>query len=1150
MSDFNQLFASVVNEYLAEGYPHNVIGQWTLPENDVRDLLETVRQQQPRNVLEVGTFVGLSTMLMALAGRADARVTSVDPNFPLNVEMGSMGSNLGQADAGRKTQEIARAVSRRLGIEDRVQLVAGGFASGETFASRRTEHGLSIPIVGPDLCKKYGPFDLIFIDGLHYANVVEADLDLAARHLAPGGSIVLHDCIGMWGTNVRSGISRFLTHNPEWQLLHHPFNELYRSIGIVFRVEEHSDLKQQLLSKPAVSDRITAQLKALATSLIDRLRPNHVIELTAGDSILGPYFANMVTTDVIAVHEDAANRLSACISEKVAVGIAAEDILIVSAGALDVTEDRNFSHLLDVISQKGALAALLRTPPGERAASCRHSRPLRRWVRMADAVNAKLWVGNQLDLATNTFHLVASDDQADVSTSLTSLVLITSGKSASADRHLEGFYEANEDVAEALEQQQVLDIHYGAGIRRLALERANAFADCDTLRLEIESQRLEIESQKAEILEMESHYKTIADHQVVIDGQNQVIGMIANRALSDIKRCLVTARTVGRTILDACPDVVVEDALAHAFKHGHRQPCLMLSWTKTGDALDELLQDPRIGLIGIKDSEPSLLATDQAADSRIGRYFHDGRWMLPPDVRTVYFIGPLRLLTPAMIATAWRANVENLYTRAGTHWLRVPMHSLYRLYGCTQRAKEIASSVKSVLTNQLAKIDTARVLPAKIQPYVMSCQEAFDASLALAKPRDDFHAGRAVLVCGNLSPGGAERQVVNTLIGLKQNGIDDVHLLAHHLQPGRGQMDFHLKRLLSANITAREIDTAPDYDGKYSDQASILKALPSGLALDISNLVREFERLKPEVVHAWLDWDSVRAGIAAAIAGVPKIFLSGRNLAPYNFKLYQSYMKPAYRSLAKLENVRFLNNSHAGANDYADWIGIPRDRIAVINNGFFFDPQTIATAAEKNRRRQSIGIDDGTLLVGGIFRLEDEKRPLLWIESAIKIAESLPNVQFIIYGQGSMLEHVKSRIAGSPIDGRITLAGITQTPLDAMSLMDVFLLTSYGEGLPNVLIEAQSVGTPVVCTDVGGAAEAVKNTVTGSVINSDDACVIANAVIHLLNDQPLRDAMGIAAQEFVRHQFGLQRMIEETLAVYDLSPAPSKRNVQIESTHQ
>ena len=114
-----------------------------------------------------------------------------------------------------------------------------------------------------------------------------------------------------------------------------------------------------------------------------------------------------------------------------------------------------------------------------------------------------------------------------------------------------------------------------------------------------------------------------------------------------------------------------------------------------------------------------------------------------------------------------------------------------------------------------------------------------------------------------------------------------------------------------------------------------------------------------------------------------------------------------------------------------------------------------------------------------MFRLEAEKRPLLWVETAALLARQVPDMHFVIFGQGSMREEVLRAAERQGIAARLTLAGVTSDVLSAMSIMDVFLLASFGEGLPNVLLEAQWVGTPVVVTDVGGAKEAVEPGVTG-----------------------------------------------------------------------
>jgi glycosyltransferase involved in cell wall biosynthesis/predicted O-methyltransferase YrrM len=1145
MNGWKPHFDKVVEAFRAEGYPHDVIGQWTLPEYDVRDLLETVRDHQPQKILEVGTFVGLSTMLMALAGRQDAMVTSVDPNFPLEVEMGSMGSKMGESDGKRRTHDIARAVSRRLDIEERIELVAGGFSSGASFASRRLDPALAIPIVGPDVCAAHGPFDMIFIDGLHYADVVESDLELASQHLAPGGVVLMHDCIGMWGTNVRCGILRFLAGHSEWKFLHPPFQSLYRSIGTVFRATERPELAKELLQSPKVDPVTASRLQPLASSLIERLQPRRIIELAEGKAKLAGPFSAFVTTNVVQVSENStATELEAHIRQAFMDGIKPTSLLVTSVGVPDILDDRSFSGVLEVISRTGVVGAFLRTPPGERGTTCSHSRPLRQWVALAARAEVDIRVGHSFDLAPSTFHFIRRQLGTTNSTALTGLVLATPQKSYEDDPRVGGLPVLSETHADEHEQQEVLQLHYGVAFQRMFTDADGATQTIDQLQqlAQKHEQAIFDRTQATEQLREEldawrntaiAQYAQVRTQQQIIEWQAR---LLRNEPVSERWRKLIrTSRSFHKKILDTDWEIVIEDALAHAARHSLPGPCLMLSWTPSEQELDVLLADISVGAVGVKDTPDTLLPPHQSDDPRVGRYFHGGTWMLPDGVQTVYFVGPWRLVTRSMLAEAWRAGVKDLYTRAGAYWLRIPMERLYGIYLRNRKFQDRIDGYASQLARSFKQAGLYQALPKRLRTRVLTFDEAFGLAIEGVAPKEDFVPGRVVLVCGNLSPGGAERQVANTLIGLKQRGVEDVHLLAHHLQPGRHQYNFHLGRVRAAGVSAHEIERAHTSPSDPEIPQSLRKAspgLPSDLLLDIANLAREFDRLKPEVVHAWLDWDNIRAGFAAAICGVPRILLSGRNLAPYNFNLHQSYMKAGYRLLATLPNVQFLNNSRAGGDNYADWIGISRDRIKIIYNGFSPGDGDTLNADERRRQRHEIGVGDNDFLVGGIFRFEDEKRPLLWLDCAAKIASALPNARFVLYGQGSMRAAMEARIAKPDLEGRATLAGTTKTPLEAMSLMDIFLLTSHGEGLPNVLIEAQSVGTPVVSTRVGGAPEAIDLDVAGKVVDSADPDQLAFAVIEFLQNPDARLRAKTAGPRFVRSKFGYERMIEETIAAY------------------
>jgi glycosyltransferase involved in cell wall biosynthesis len=408
------------------------------------------------------------------------------------------------------------------------------------------------------------------------------------------------------------------------------------------------------------------------------------------------------------------------------------------------------------------------------------------------------------------------------------------------------------------------------------------------------------------------------------------------------------------------------------------------------------------------------------------------------------------------------------------------------------------------------------------------------------------------LVCGNLSPGGAERQVVYTMTGLERRGFRDSQLLCDTLEPGRPEkFDFYLPTLRDAGIRVETIRKATLDDVELDDATWTLREfahrLPAELLADIVALYREFRLRQPEVVHAWLDWSNTRAGIAAALAGVPKILISGRNLNPTNFNLYLPYMDPAYSALCELANVVFVNNSRAGADDYASWLGLEAERIRVVHNAVDFGDRRRSTPAEIVALRRELCIPPAAPLVGSAFRFEEEKRPLFWLEVAVIIARSFPDARFVLFGQGSMRSKMIEAARRLGLRDRLLLPGVRDDILPAISMLDLFLLTSAGEGLPNVLLEAQWVGTPIVTTDVGGAREAILEGRTGFLGPNDDAGAIGAMACRILEDADFRERAAIAGPAFVRHRFNMERMLDETIALYGLSGAEGRPHIRCTS---
>ena len=406
-----------------------------------------------------------------------------------------------------------------------------------------------------------------------------------------------------------------------------------------------------------------------------------------------------------------------------------------------------------------------------------------------------------------------------------------------------------------------------------------------------------------------------------------------------------------------------------------------------------------------------------------------------------------------------------------------------------------------------------------------------------------FAPRRVLLVNSSLAWGGAERQIVNTLTGLKARGGIEASLLVQHLHD-RPDHDFYLWQLEQAGIAVRQLrgSSSPATAGLDATRLEVLHRalaeLPPMLSDDIMRYALEFAEMRPGVVHLWQDSVSVLAGLAAALVGVPRIVLGSRNMSPIHFAYHLPYMRPGYQVLAKQPRVALVNNSRAGARDYARWLGLPPGRYGVVYNGIRPEALQAPAAGRVIAYRESLGLPPGCPVVGSIFRFYPEKDPFLWVDTVARVARARPECMFLLIGTGVMKDELVAYVEAAGLQGRLIMPGTEKDPVLPLSLMDVFLLTSKMEGTPNVVIEAQWMGVPVVATEAGGTRDAVEHGVTGWIVGSRDADELAAKVIETLESQDWSARARRRAQEFAQERFGFDHMIDNTLRLYGMSAEP------------
>jgi glycosyltransferase involved in cell wall biosynthesis len=325
-------------------------------------------------------------------------------------------------------------------------------------------------------------------------------------------------------------------------------------------------------------------------------------------------------------------------------------------------------------------------------------------------------------------------------------------------------------------------------------------------------------------------------------------------------------------------------------------------------------------------------------------------------------------------------------------------------------------------------------------------------------------------------------------------------------------------------------------DPAVAPHAILIRAFPPDMVVPIAFWLGEFRRRRPQVVHAWQDATNLTAVVAGLLAGVPKIVLAARSVRPDNpRRRLKRYMREAYRSVLSHPSVVLANNSRAGADDYADWLDVAPASVEVVYNGIDFDQ--LASAVDTTRvqqARDALGIPREAFVIGSAFRMSEEKRPGLWVEAAAEVAQREESTHFIVYGDGPMRTDMMDLARRLGIGDRLHLPGSEDDIASCYKAMDVVMLTSRHEGLPNVLLEAQSLGIPVVAPDVGGVNEAMRHGITGWAVPKADAASLAERVCFCLRDRTWREQAEKAAPDFVRKRFGIPAMLHRTLEIYGL----------------
>ena len=225
--------------------------------------------------------------------------------------------------------------------------------------------------------------------------------------------------------------------------------------------------------------------------------------------------------------------------------------------------------------------------------------------------------------------------------------------------------------------------------------------------------------------------------------------------------------------------------------------------------------------------------------------------------------------------------------------------------------------------------------------------------------------------------------------------------------------------------------------------------------------------------------------------------------------------------------------SKAVADGLIKYEKVPAEKIKVVYNGVNFE--RIDINSDFGEVVKEYGLD-GKTVVGTVGAIVDfkGKGQIYLLEAAKQLRNEYPDLRYLIVGSGNGLEEQKAYAKKLGVDDITFFTGYRQQVQKYILAMDIFCLLSWDtEGMPNVVIEAQSLEKPVIVTNVGGNPESFIDGETGILIKPSSSQEVVSAIKKLVSDKDTALRYGKAGKEFVQKKFTVENMVSNTLAVYD-----------------
>jgi glycosyltransferase involved in cell wall biosynthesis len=309
----------------------------------------------------------------------------------------------------------------------------------------------------------------------------------------------------------------------------------------------------------------------------------------------------------------------------------------------------------------------------------------------------------------------------------------------------------------------------------------------------------------------------------------------------------------------------------------------------------------------------------------------------------------------------------------------------------------------------------------------------------------------------------------------------------------------------------------------------------------VRELDQKLRRLRARVLCCHGYKADLLGTLAARRAGIPVLAVSrGWTGEDWKVRLYEAIDRLVLRWVDGVVCV-----SEGQARKVRD-AGVKPDRVVVIHNAIRVE-RFARPRPEYRKQLEAMFPRKPRFVVGSAGRLSPEKGFDILIEAARRVVQSEPATGFVLFGEGILREELQRQVVCCGLEGSFILAGF-QKDLDSITPnLDVLVMTSHSEGLPNVVLEAQAAGIPAVCTRVGGIPEVIADGQNGFLVPPSDPQAAAEKILVLLGSEQHRREMGERGREIVTGRFSFEAQAVQYQALFERLLTSRRNDTRMQS---